>query len=319
MTFPEEVLRASVPLFSQVKMFADHPEDKALFGSWVGSVRDEVGIVQSAEFDEKEKGVRIKFRVFDSSFAGGLRDRRKAGFIKSSALSIRASADSEIRNEGGERIRVFTGLKKIVSVDFVTFPEAGGVVETVNSAKLAELKNEPEEKEMTKEELDGLRASMISAVTETIKPLEARLSAIETTAADKAKLSKEVEGAEAKTKARAELALKLSSSRVPPETAANVLLVFDSKGQDAAHAALCEWMFSVSAFTAHKPEHGAQGTGFIRASLQNAIFTPAPAVGGSDTGDLNPSMAREMQLHKACMGRIIGKDKAEALFAGGAA
>lgn len=169
--YPRQVLEAATPLFKgdPIRIYADHPTPTEQDERPVRSVKDIVGFVQEGvKYDGKDLVGEVTFLP---SQIERYRELAEAGLI---GLSIRAQGDFA---EDGTTLAKFT---RILSVDVVTQPGAGGEFRSIteSSASMSGAESHKEEVEMTPEELTEALAAqkgdILTAVgnliTEALKP-----------------------------------------------------------------------------------------------------------------------------------------------------
>lgn len=126
--YPAAVLARDFKVFEGAKMFCDHAsfqEDQVRpegsLTKWVATLR-EVWV-------EADGRIRGKARVIDDGFKAKLKNLKASDMLGEMGVSIRALGEA---TRG--KVRSVQRLLKCRSVDFVTFPGAGGVVECYESA-----------------------------------------------------------------------------------------------------------------------------------------------------------------------------------------
>ncbi|KKL77653.1 hypothetical protein LCGC14_2032750 [marine sediment metagenome] len=132
--YPKEVLERDAQIFAGAKMFGDHqskserrdrPEDSV--HRWVG----QIGKV----WTEASGAVKATAKVFDQPFKDKLAALSETGLLPEMGVSIRALGRAGRAVVQGVKTQLVESLYKARSVDFVTWPAAGGRVEMFESEK----------------------------------------------------------------------------------------------------------------------------------------------------------------------------------------
>lgn len=173
-----DALRESTPRWEGVKVYDNHLTQQE-FESKQGmrSPSNEwLGAIVQPYWDEAKKQLRGVFKVVESRLAEKLKNAWKQGVLGTVGLSIDTSpiVGREVVHEGN-RTPIIEGFKKILSVDLVGNPAAGGAFDRLIAAQTtADL----EVKEtMTKEEIeavvnqavDNKLAALNGTIAETVK------------------------------------------------------------------------------------------------------------------------------------------------------
>jgi hypothetical protein len=166
-----DALRASASMWEGVKVYDNHLTD-AEFEQRGGmrSVKDEwIGTLLNVQWNEGRRQLRAEFRVVDDALAAKLKSALDEGVLGSIGLSIDAFpiVGNAVLHEG-RQWPVIEGFEKILSVDLVAEPAAGGRFNRIIAAKQPREKtqgamqmaeNETNENVLTKNDV----AEMISA------------------------------------------------------------------------------------------------------------------------------------------------------------
>ena len=130
--YGESLLKSSYGIFEGAKMFADHQTDSEDRARPEGSVNSWVALLDKP-WCESDGTVKATATVIDPNFKNKLDLLNKAGKLSSMGISIRAFGEASKGEYMGEACTVVESLVGCKSVDFVTFPAAGGLVETMES------------------------------------------------------------------------------------------------------------------------------------------------------------------------------------------
>ena len=130
-------LRDSVPQWEGIKVYDNHLTDEEFERrQGMRSVDSEwLGTIVNPFWDEAAKAIKGIFKVVKESLATKLLSAFKAGVLNTIGLSIDTFPiiNSEA-NLGGKRLPIIEGFKKILSVDLVAEPAAGGSLDRLLAA-----------------------------------------------------------------------------------------------------------------------------------------------------------------------------------------
>lgn len=135
--YPAGVLKRDMGIFENAKMFLNHAtaaEDKA---RPEGDVRQWVAQV-GKPWAEADGRIRAKAQVIDPPFKEKLATLSEAGLLQEMGVSIRAigyGSEAEVEESAGTKVKT-TMVERLLasrSVDFVTYPGAGGQCEVLES------------------------------------------------------------------------------------------------------------------------------------------------------------------------------------------
>lgn len=202
--YPEDTLRRDHKIFEGAKMFLDHPTPTEEKARPEGSLRNLVGQIKTI-WAETDGRIRAKCALFDESFRSTLRNMNSHGLLGSMGVSIRAAGEAREAVIQGIKTNLIERLSRSRSVDFVTFPGAGGHAEVMESDQY---------EEDTSMEL----ADLTKQLTEANAKLAQTQAVIEAVLKENKELKTKVEESEkvAKVaKAKAEIDGKLSESELP--------------------------------------------------------------------------------------------------------
>lgn len=132
--YPAEVLKRDHKIFENAKMFSDHQTPAELKARPEGSLSNYVAQLKNVHWDEAAQKVRGTAKVFDPTFKEKLSNMQKQGLLSEMGVSIRAAGTGkENAIVEGSKTTAIESLIKSRSVDFVTYPGAGGQVEAIES------------------------------------------------------------------------------------------------------------------------------------------------------------------------------------------
>ncbi len=210
--YPANTLKRDYRIFEGLKMFIDHATTEEEKQRPEGSVRNWAGNIREvwAEPDGKIKGKAV---IIDPDLKAKLSNLSSNGLLKEMGISIRAVGAIREKSIEGKPIEVVEGFIRGRSVDFVTYPGAGGEVEIFESAPEENAGQTGETMESEKP-MEELKASLQKAETELA---EARQYAAELEKKAKAAEEAAEEAAHAKriAEASAELDRVLAASGLP--------------------------------------------------------------------------------------------------------
>lgn len=133
--YPADVLARDGKIFEGAKMFADHQTDQEAKNRPEGSVHNWVGQITNVRYDagSTPPGLVGEAAVIDPPFKAKLEELNKQGLLSQMGISIRAAGIASPGRIDGHDTKVVEGLTMARSVDFVTYPGAGGQVEAIES------------------------------------------------------------------------------------------------------------------------------------------------------------------------------------------
>lgn len=263
--YPAEVLKRDHGIFNGQKMFADHQTEAQQKAQPEGSVNNWVGQLTRV-WPEEDGTIMGEAQIIDPTFKAKLSSLADKGLLKEMGISIRAIGEATTKEVEGVETRYVESLLSARSVDFVTYPGAGGRVLAIESEE-----NSNDVDLITEAEFRVRRPDIIQAVTlelqETIrmnadeqKKLDDALASVATlTAANAAmteakKVSDEAAKEAAKTvkvaTATASLATMLTESKLPEIAVKRIKKQFegaeDDKGFKEAIAEEVEYIKSIT-------------------------------------------------------------------------
>lgn len=130
--YPAETLKRDYRVFEGAKMFADHQTTEQERQRPEGSVRDWVASVKNLWVDG-DGTVRATAAVIDTAFRSKLENLAQHGKLGEMGVSIRAAGEATETTVEGHPTQYVEKLIAARSVDFVTYPAAGGGVDMLES------------------------------------------------------------------------------------------------------------------------------------------------------------------------------------------
>lgn len=153
------MLERDANIFSNSKMFIDHQTKRERNERPEGSVNDWVAVLGEARFDREKNAVVSEATLIDPAFKQKVELLAEQGKLPELGVSIRAYGEGE-RDENG--LVEVTSLVHAMSVDFVTFPGAGGGVEALES--FGELPEDSDVNLVTVEQLKDKRPDLVKVL-----------------------------------------------------------------------------------------------------------------------------------------------------------
>jgi hypothetical protein len=135
--YPAEVLKRDYGVFSNSKMFIDHVTEREEQTRPEGSVRDWAASFTNL-WVEDDGRVRATAAVIDPEFKKKLENLAQHNKLGEMGVSIRAAGEASDATIEGHRTQLVERLIIGRSVDFVTYPSAGGGVEVLESARVSD-------------------------------------------------------------------------------------------------------------------------------------------------------------------------------------
>lgn len=155
-------LRKSVPDWEGVKVFDNHLTDEEFesragmrspAGEWLGSIT-------RPAWDARRRAVTGVFKVVDEALARKLKAAWEGGVLKTIGLSIDTIPEGREAVIEGRQVPVIEGFEKILSVDLVAEPAAGGRFNRILAAK-----QRTEATMFTEEQLEQIRQMIAEALS----------------------------------------------------------------------------------------------------------------------------------------------------------
>lgn len=172
--YTESALRSGVQAFADSKMFVNHPTIREEEERPEGSLHDWAATITNLSYDSTGKRLRATARLVDPNFKSKIDMLESQGLLQTLGISIRAvGAGEESVIEGDTTFRVDSFIAG-KSVDFVTYPGAGGFVEARESKEPAILKSE--EDEVMSAEAIAAAERRAAEAEQRSKEMEAKLS-----------------------------------------------------------------------------------------------------------------------------------------------
>lgn len=130
--YTKTALSESGGVFAGAKMFANHQTKQEAAARPEGRVQDWVANL-GTPFVESDGRLMARAKVHDAGFKTKLAALDEAGLLKEMGVSIRAAGVQTPGTVGGVNTMIVESFVACKSVDFVTFPGAGGRVEMMES------------------------------------------------------------------------------------------------------------------------------------------------------------------------------------------
>lgn len=225
--YPREVLAAAAPLYERARVFADHPTATELQQRPERSVRDLVAWVEGVQV-APDGSLRAELHLLESArpwLAPILRERPDLV-----GLSHHALGKTRIGQAEGRSGRVVEAIARVVSVDIVTEPAAGGSIDRLIASDRPDTDEGGEIvnwDELTLEALRQHRPDLVQALeaaakqavkTETDQALAPLREAVQAATKENAALRESL----ARMEARAIIAERVSASNLPAPAKARV-------------------------------------------------------------------------------------------------
>jgi hypothetical protein len=133
--YTKTALSESGGVFAGAKMFANHATKAEVAARPEGRVQDWVANL-GTPWVESDGRLVAKAKVHDAAFKTKLQGLQEAGLLTEMGVSIRAAGVQSVGTIGGVQTNIVESFVACKSVDFVTFPGAGGRVEMMESEGL---------------------------------------------------------------------------------------------------------------------------------------------------------------------------------------
>jgi len=175
--YPEEVLKAAVPLFEGQKMYYDHPAESERYERPERSIRDWAAVLQNARYEND--GIVADAVVVDKDLQEKLRRLNEVDMLEKLGVSIRAEVymhPAEFESDGAYETVAFVDKFEQATADFVTEPGAGGVVRKYESDKGNNKKTDEDKKKMELEKQVAELSTKLEAATKRTDELEQHLA-----------------------------------------------------------------------------------------------------------------------------------------------
>ncbi|PYX30457.1 MAG: hypothetical protein DMG80_12015 [Acidobacteria bacterium] len=132
--YPADVLKRDYRVFEGAKMFLNHQSSAEEKARPEGSLLDWVASLKnvSVESDGTVKGKAI---IIDPQFKKKVIELDQKGLLQELGVSIRAMGEAEPKTINGVKTNSVESLTGCRSVDFVTYPNAGGRAELLESER----------------------------------------------------------------------------------------------------------------------------------------------------------------------------------------
>lgn len=137
--YPEEVLQRDFGVFEGVKMFRDHPTEMESWEQPERSIDKWSAVLR--EVDYQDGKVVGKAHIIDKGLKEKIKALKESGALSEMGVSIRTSATVHDNREGDNLVVESLHREVDTSVDFVTYPGAGGSVLLYESHKQRQQQN----------------------------------------------------------------------------------------------------------------------------------------------------------------------------------
>ncbi len=135
--YPPKVLIRDHTIFESAKMQKNHPTERERRERPEGSVDDYAAQLKEV-WTESDGTVKGRAFVYDPGFREKLKNMAEGGILHEMGVSIRAIGSGVRGKINGKATTIIESLNKALSVDFVTFAGAGGMVEAFESDAMME-------------------------------------------------------------------------------------------------------------------------------------------------------------------------------------
>jgi hypothetical protein len=292
--YPATTLKRDHKIFEGAKMFKNHQTVAESKARPEGSVDDWVADITETSIAPDGSIVGVA-QVHDAPFKEKLAGLQEAGLLSSMGISIRAAGLQQEAEVQGTKTMWVESFKVAKSVDFVTFPGAGGKVDMLEA-------EQTDVEFITVEKLTELRPDIIKTITEAAKEaatvdktneqLTAELAAVQS---ENAALKESNQKADVKAK----LTVMLTEAKLPEPAEKRIKAQFAEAtkvdGISEAITAEAEYIKSL---------------GVVKVVAKPGVRAMGESSQGAATG------ANEKEIHeasvKAWMGTGMNKEMAEA-------
>lgn len=247
--YDPEALKRDFGVFEGAKMFADHPTEADEKARPERSIRDWVATLKNVKVNEKGQivGEAVVVEPWMQEKLATLRDK---GLLNEMGISINAVGQATKQTIEGVKTNFIEKLVRARSVDFVTFPGAGGQVQMFesgveNDIDIISIEALRERRPDLVEQITTEVESKLKSEVKTKMELTEQVKALETDKATLLKENGELKAAietekQAKVKAEAQAAIKeaVVKAELPEPAKARLLVQFaeatDIKGLEEA-------------------------------------------------------------------------------------
>jgi hypothetical protein len=285
--YPSDVLKRDHGIFEGAHMNFDHPSKAQERERPEGSIHDWAGVITNVRVDESGN-VFGSPKIHSPILREMLANMAELGTLGEMGISIRGSGQIKEGTIDGKTTGIVESLDEAYSVDFVTFPGAGGrvqVYESANTDKTGDLEMDTDVKERfeaIEASMTGLTATLntvaeaVTAVTESLKGEgePAQESATPELDAAKAELA-EAQGKLKAAEARTGIVEAINESKLPQVAKARLIEAHGDSGDlEAAQAAIVaesEYLSKVS------PKSAVRGLGETGSEKSEGVTEAARA------------------------------------------
>lgn len=163
--YPADVLKRDAGVFAGAKMFLNHQTEAEAKQRPEGDLRNWVGSIQNLGVVEADGKTKIQGQavIIDPEFKEKLSLLKKAGLLSEMGVSIRAEGQARPMKENGQSYNHVESISKARSVDFVTYPGAGGRVNMLEADSFSDERREENKMQLTEAEVTKLQADLATA------------------------------------------------------------------------------------------------------------------------------------------------------------
>lgn len=131
--YPAAMLKRDYKVFEGAKMFRNHATEAEKKARPEGDERQWVGTIKKV-WAEADGTVKATAAIIDPPFKAKLAELKAAKLLPEMGISIRAVGEASEAEVDGKKTTLVERFVAARSVDFVTFPGAGGMIEALESA-----------------------------------------------------------------------------------------------------------------------------------------------------------------------------------------
>jgi FtsZ-binding cell division protein ZapB len=235
--YPKEVLARDFKVFEGNKMFADHPTEEEEYTRPERSIKDWVAVLTNVAVRD-DGALTGDYTVVEPWFEAKLAKLRDAGKLSELGVSIRAVGSASRQEIDGVETDYIERLVTARSVDFVTFPGAGGNVdlfesETEFDVDLIDESTLRKRRPDIVESIEGKIKNEINLEVKTVEELNEKIKSLEEQVANLTKEKEELQAAEsarvkveAKNAAQTKIKEAVEKSGLPEITQKRILARF---------------------------------------------------------------------------------------------
>ncbi|MBW2308512.1 MAG: hypothetical protein JRG73_16420 [Deltaproteobacteria bacterium] len=236
--YPKETLARDYKVFEGLKMFADHQTSAEERAKPERSIREWVAQIKpKSVFVAEDGSIKARVAIIEDWLKGKMSNLKKAGLLSEMGTSIVAAGEAYKTEIEGHKTDFIERIVRGRSVDFVTYPGAGGMVECYESARpedefdvdvitLEGLKERrPDIIEQVAAEVKGTLDGEIRSMSESERELKELKESVDTLTAERDELKTKIAANEAeKAKLEAQESIKslIAEAELPDATKARL-------------------------------------------------------------------------------------------------